>query len=413
MNDLPNERAAVVEKLKEYNFEAVYAENFSANGAGSWKLLSDEIQSSDLMLLILGSRYGWIPSTGPQAGSGLSVTELEFREAKAAGIPILPFVSRLAYSADPLTPDAVNRDRFRKEIADWDGGRFREEFELAKDLSEKVGRALISLLSDTYFRAGRSPAPTAVAPIRVGADTELAEFLLRRPTLFAGAGISLQAGLPSARLMMDAMQSAIQEVDMDYQPPASGTAFNVLATDLENARGRSAVEHLARELVSPGGLVEASEFHRLALAACDLILTTNYDNLFETVIDERPVLSSELVSSQNLPPRALVKLHGTIDDPATLVLSEADLFDFMLRRPRLTQSVVTALGSKPVLVIGSSLRDPGVLAMVERSNLTNGMYVAPLIVQSERRRLVKMGLRPVEAPWSAIVDAFREAAAAV
>lgn len=407
MTDLPNERAAVVQKLIDYNLEPVNAEDFPPDGQGSWSLLADEIRSSDVFILILGDRYGWIPDSGAHSGEGLSVTEIEYREARDAGIPVLPFFSRLPYKAGPPPEDAAARDRFRSQVSDWDAGLFRQEYFLAVDLAEKVGRALAALLARRFHESPRPKAAISIPDLPAGTHHELAAFLRRRPVIFAGAGTSLASGLPSASLMMDAMLAAIQEVDSAYQMPASGTAFNVLASDLQNALGREEIERIAQELVSPAGIDSGSDFHRLALQAADLIITTNYDALFEMAIDDRDVVSAELGELETLPERSLVKLHGTIGQPKSLVLSEKDLFDVMERRPRLTAGLVARLASGPVLVIGSSLRDPSVLALFERAGTVSGMYVAPSISQSERRRVSQFGLQPVEVPWPIIVDTFR------
>src|SRR3569833_291233 len=95
MTDLANERDAVVRKLQSYNFAPVNAENLLPNGADSWRRIEEELAGSDLVILILGASYGWIPDAGPHASKGKSVTELEFDEAKRLGLPVLPFVQRV------------------------------------------------------------------------------------------------------------------------------------------------------------------------------------------------------------------------------------------------------------------------------------------------------------------------------
>ena len=90
MKDLANERDAVRRRLLEFNFEPVNAEGWSPTGVGSWQRIEQEIESSDVFLLMLGERYGWIPSQGPGGGQGFSVTHLEYRKAVELGLPVLP-----------------------------------------------------------------------------------------------------------------------------------------------------------------------------------------------------------------------------------------------------------------------------------------------------------------------------------
>ena len=98
MKDLANERAAVRRRLEEFNFEPVNAENLGPTGANSWDRLAPEIQSCDLLILLMGERYGWIPPTGPEAKLKRAITEREVDEAKRCGIPVLPFLKRLEES---------------------------------------------------------------------------------------------------------------------------------------------------------------------------------------------------------------------------------------------------------------------------------------------------------------------------
>src|SRR5437016_8352380 len=95
MEDLENERAIIVERLKAMNFEPVNAEAILPNGATSMGRISEEIESCHVMVLLSGGRYGWIPKSGPLSKEGVSVTEGEYRAAKAIGLPILPFFKNL------------------------------------------------------------------------------------------------------------------------------------------------------------------------------------------------------------------------------------------------------------------------------------------------------------------------------
>src|SRR5688500_411664 len=97
MKDLANERDQVREKLLSYNFEPVNAEELASSTERSWDALEAEIRSCNVFVLILGERYGWIPTEGPHANEGKSITHLEFEEARRWGIPVLPFLKQLSY----------------------------------------------------------------------------------------------------------------------------------------------------------------------------------------------------------------------------------------------------------------------------------------------------------------------------
>src|SRR5689334_19598288 len=117
-DDLPNERREVAKCLRTFNFEAVNAEDLLPSGEGSWDTIREEIDSCDLMILILGQRYGWVPDKGPGGGEGLSVTHMEFNHARKKGLTILPFFKKLSVKPpqNQDQKDAELRDKFRKDV---------------------------------------------------------------------------------------------------------------------------------------------------------------------------------------------------------------------------------------------------------------------------------------------------------
>jgi hypothetical protein len=91
MRDLENERIAVVRKLTEFNFTPVNAEAMFPSGADYWTVVSTELESCDVFLLIMGSSYGLVPDSGPMSNLGKSVTELEYDKALKLGFQFSRF----------------------------------------------------------------------------------------------------------------------------------------------------------------------------------------------------------------------------------------------------------------------------------------------------------------------------------
>lgn len=419
MNDLINERMAVVDKLKEFNFEPVNAEGILPTGQDSWDRIAGEIASCHVFALILGDRYGWIPQSGPHAEDGLSVTELEYREARRLGMPILPFFKTLTYGADSATEDAQKRDRFRQEVAQWDGGTFRAEFRLARDLGHLVAKSVIGLISDNFISRTVAPreAPSGSndsGPIsRLALPDRLVQAVLdRSAVLFAGAGMSLQSGLPSAAAFTEALMERIRTVDPDYKQPIQGSAFHSVASDVETILGAAALHDAVRALIAVQDTTVPSTIQTTAVRAFDLIVTTNYDTLLEAADqDSRLMVVGRDLRQGALEGAALVKLHGSFDDPSWLVATESDLIQFNDRRANLLESVRRQLRTRPLIVVGSSLRDPSIVSLFNdcRPEI-NGWIVAPLIGAVDQRRAASWGLEPVQASASdffASIDGLR------
>jgi hypothetical protein len=409
MHDLANERDAVVHRLRAFNFEPINAENLLPDGTNSWERLEPEIRSSDVFVLVLGENYGWIPNSGPRAAASKSVTELEFDVARDARVPILVFVKRLAYgvSADD------RRDDFRRRVGAWDGGFFRAEFDLASDLAEKVGRALIELITEGFRKADRrqsTTSPDQPAVTLPELPQELIEAIAdRSAVLLLGSGASLQAGMPSAAAFIEAMIDRIQALDPHYRLSMSGTAFNAVASDFESLFGRQHLYALAQQLVGTRSLGEPTSAHRVAGRLFDVILTTNYDILLEQALEGHSavVLAREGDLPMDSAEVHLVKLHGSISEPASLVMTESELARLEETRPHLWAATQALLRSRPLLSVGSSLRDPSIVRLLEscRPQL-RGWAVLYEVSEVERRRLARWGLTALPGDANSVLTAL-------
>lgn len=376
MEDLENERAMIVNRLKVMNFEPVNAEGILPNGATSWERISQELDSCHVLVLVSGLRYGWIPTTGPLSRDKISVTHGEYRAARKLELPILPFFKDLGYKADRDSDDAKRRDAFRDEVAEWDKGHFRSMFRNVIDLSEMVGAAIVRMLSDHFQRelikkrrvqtVDQPPSPTSVIddvepPVHL--KRSVAE---RRAILWVGSGISLQAGLPSAGVLAAELVRSIQEKVGDYAPPPVGSGIASVAADFELLQGRDLLLKKLQQLLDlPGGL-SPTDAHFHAVELFPRIITTNYDQLLETAAEARGTGHMLIVGPQlpsPAPQKFIWKIHGSVDHPEVLVMSESDLARFEAAGADLESALKELFESGPVLVAGTSLRDPSVLRL--------------------------------------------------
>lgn len=335
MKDLVNERDAVVTELRRLNFEPVHAEAVLPTGAGSWEVIEDEI----------------------------------------AGMRCV--------RAGPC--------------------QFRTDFDLARDLADKVGQAITLLLAAKFRelvdrRGARSAAPPAPA-FATSLPIDLIDAVARRSALlFAGAGMSLQAGLPSAYAFTEHLLSKIRDVDPTYGRAAHGGDFNDVATDLNRLVGTHGLRVAVDQLMGVEAVVGSSASQRTAVRAFDLVLTTNYDTLLERADENsRLVVVSEEIQ-HDLPRAALVKLHGTMGNPESLVVTKEDLRAHGDRRRRLIAAIKHELSTRPVVVVGSSLRDPTTEELfAARTDAPLGWAVAPTFSEVDRLRLAEWNLLPIVA----------------
>lgn len=91
------------------------------------------------------------------------------------------------------------------------------------------------------------------------------------------------------------------------------------------------------------------------------IITTNYDKLLENAKSDNTIFykvvsqDSELLSRIN--DRYIIKMHGDIEDPKTMILKESDYIEYEQRHPLVTTYIKSLLVNHTFLFLGYSLND--------------------------------------------------------
>ena len=121
-------RAAAAEAIETLGHTVVRAEDFPASPATAQQACLRAVRDADVVVLLLGERYG------ASQASGFSATHEEYREARERK-PVLVFVE------SGVTPEASQR-AFIDEVQNWETGHFRDAFSTPEELKAKVLRAL-------------------------------------------------------------------------------------------------------------------------------------------------------------------------------------------------------------------------------------------------------------------------------
>jgi hypothetical protein len=104
------------------------AEDFGAQAASPQVACLQGLRSADLVILVLGERYGAVQE------SGMSATHEEYREAKGSK-PVIAFVQ------EGIVPEA-EQQAFIDEVQEWEGGLLRDSFSDAENLRTLITQAL-------------------------------------------------------------------------------------------------------------------------------------------------------------------------------------------------------------------------------------------------------------------------------
>ena len=89
ISDLAEARRTVYVAIRRLGHESVALEDWAATGEPPLERSLNEVRRSDLLICIVGWRYGFIP-----AGRDTSIVELELDVARQAGMPCLVFLLR-------------------------------------------------------------------------------------------------------------------------------------------------------------------------------------------------------------------------------------------------------------------------------------------------------------------------------
>lgn len=98
--DLIEERQKAVEGILRAGHIPAGMELFTAASKSQWKVIEEWIKESDLLMLILGGRYGTI-----EPESGKSYTHLEYEFALEHDIPVFAIVLNDQYLANKKSKD--------------------------------------------------------------------------------------------------------------------------------------------------------------------------------------------------------------------------------------------------------------------------------------------------------------------
>ena len=111
----------------------------------------------------------------------------------------------------------------------------------------------------------------------------------------------------------------------------------------------------------------AVEIDALKSVVVDGIITTNWDLFIESVFpDFKPYIGQDQLlfgSPQGI--AEIYKIHGSVTDPNSLVLTNEDYQEFNKKNPYLAAKLLTTFIEHPIVFIGYSLSDKNILSIIE------------------------------------------------
>lgn len=218
--------------------------------------------------------------------------------------------------------------------------------------------------------------------------------LKNKLVLWAGAGLSMEAGYPSGSQLAELLWRRLPEDEK------LGLSKDLLmVSDFyvhRNDKGRDELIMLLKEIFKKKDQKSESHDTIRKMEFFNIIITTNYDELFEDHITDIEIIKSakELARSKSNS-RKLIKIHGDLNSPKKLVLTKDDyskLYNINQQNP-FWGKINVELTEKGVLFIGYGFNDPNVRGLFDflhkklKKHKKPKYLIAPGLSESEKAML--------------------------
>ena len=181
------------------------------------------------------------------------------------------------------------------------------------------------------------------------------ELMKKRLIVFAGAGCSISAGLPS-------WADLISDIKVKSKTKTNETDLLRIASKIEKEEGQlrfreEIVSRLRKLPSSPASL------HRsLVQLEVNLFITTNYDHLLEEAFRDEGIAPAVIFRDKDIPTidptrKTIVKLHGDIDSPSSIIISSIDYHKYSSEHSSFVDWLNSKAVENTVLFVGTSFTD--------------------------------------------------------
>lgn len=134
-----------------------------------------------------------------------------------------------------------------------------------------------------------------------------------------------------------------------------------------------------------------SELKALSSAHVQAVITTNWDEILEGVFSEFEVFvgQNDVLFTTLQAVGEIYKIHGSVADPRSLVLTQEDYAEYWDRNPYLISKMLTLFVEHPVVFLGYSVSDPHIRKLL--TNLVECLTADQMQILNNRIIFVKRG----------------------
>lgn len=188
------------------------------------------------------------------------------------------------------------------------------------------------------------------------------EFKHNRVALFVGAGISINAGLPSWEELLNYLGKSTINNSSESNKFYASCNYQEKAQYLYDMSDKVTIINTIKDFFSRQEKIENKIYEKIALLPIDTIITTNWDNLLENEFSKKginfiKIWKDDQISSFTNGCKTIIKLHGTFEDPQSIIFSEDDYTAFYNKNQLMKIFLSTLLARSTILMVGYSYQD--------------------------------------------------------
>jgi len=211
-------------------------------------------------------------------------------------------------------------------------------------------------------------------------------FRRNQVVVYVGAGASISAGLPSwdglLNICLDEVRKRTNVDQRTIDRLKKERNLFMAAEWLKRCGNELNIKQILATYFENHSCVPSIVHHGVSRLAFRLVLTTNFDTLLEAscnptykmpihTYQQTSAILSEIVNGRP----AIIKIHGSVHDASTLVFTQSDVRALMYQSKTFNECLKTLLLTQKFFFIGSSLRDPDVIRLLDEVDyLSNGQH---------------------------------------
>ncbi len=197
----------------------------------------------------------------------------------------------------------------------------------------------------------------------------------RRAVLFAGAGLSLGAGLPDWKSMIAPLVDELKEQGIKNIPDDPLE----IAEYYEIQFGRAQLEKNVRDIINSFEARPTPVHNAIVRLPWKAIITTNYDRVIEEALEEQRVRHEVMCLDKTMVFGSegqvnLIKIHGDILRHGSIILSRSDYDEYDRNFSTVIRYIQGLVVNHVFLFVGFDLTDPNFQRIWNMVHLDLGLY---------------------------------------